>query len=421
MQDIIKRVSADISAFPPISNRQTLLQDSGSKFKAPRELHTLHPSGVICHAFSPDGTMIAASIKKQNVVEIYKVGDFDYPDRWELLYQLTEHRERISSVDWSIKNQLLTCSYDRNIFVWDFDAKGGLWNLEEVEMDHKRAVLCGQWDRFGDKFVVATGTNQVFVGFFEKRSSTWKTAPVIDSRKHSGFKSTVLCVAFHPSSRVVAAGSSDHTVKIMTCYIDEIDRNYAVSDSVVCFSDVKSFGEVLFNFDFDSSVHSLMFSPKGNALALTSNNNFIGCVKTTSDQKFEVGGMMVKGYPFLSVCFVDEERILAGGYANVPVTYKTSGKAWKFVRALDTPIGERFESLPERVHRGHDALPTREVIHHTNPIVCSKKYTDGVMTTQDLHGNLFFWRIPDDTKNHECEASPKSDASPKSNETASTL
>ena len=38
-----------------------------------------------------------------------------------------------------------------------------------------------------------------------------------------GFKSSVISVSFHPSGRLVAAGSTDGTMKILSSYLPSID------------------------------------------------------------------------------------------------------------------------------------------------------------------------------------------------------
>eukprot|EP01016_Furgasonia_blochmanni_P034591 TRINITY_DN3756_c0_g1_i1.p1 TRINITY_DN3756_c0_g1~~TRINITY_DN3756_c0_g1_i1.p1 ORF type:complete len:271 (-),score=44.27 TRINITY_DN3756_c0_g1_i1:427-1239(-) len=231
-----------------------------------KEFFNLHPNGVICHAVSPDGTLLAASIKGENLVEIYKIGDHSYPNRWELAYQLTEHNDRIAAIDWSKKNQILTCSYDRNIFVWKLDEKAKKWRPELVLIKQRRAVLCGCWDPSGNKFVAGTGTHQVFVGCYESKYEWWQALPAIDTKKFPGFKSSVLCVAFHPSGRVIAAGSSDNTVKIITAYIKEVDGNQPAGGTV--FADVTTFGTVLHNVDLDAWVEAIAFSPSGAYLSV---------------------------------------------------------------------------------------------------------------------------------------------------------
>lgn len=64
-------------------------------------------------------------------------------------------------------------------------------------------------------FAVGTGCHKIFVGFHEETNNWW------NSLKISGFKSSVVCVNFHPSGRVIGAGSTDHSFRIYTCVVKD--------------------------------------------------------------------------------------------------------------------------------------------------------------------------------------------------------
>ena len=48
--------------------------------------------------------------------------------KWNEAYRLSEHNMRISAIDWSATtNKIVTCSHDRNAFVWTYDDEKGDW------------------------------------------------------------------------------------------------------------------------------------------------------------------------------------------------------------------------------------------------------------------------------------------------------
>lgn len=83
-----------------------------------------------------------------------------------------------------------------------------------VICNNKRGVLVGKWSKNGKKFAIGTGDHYFFIGHFEPQNKWWST------RQVGSFKSSVICTDFHPSGRIVAAGSTDYSVKFITCYID---------------------------------------------------------------------------------------------------------------------------------------------------------------------------------------------------------
>ena len=87
----------------------------------PKDLFLLE--GISCVAFNKDFTQVALS-KKDNLIYIYSIKDIMKPDTWKLLYTLDSHFQYISGLDWCpATNRLLSCSYDKTSFVWEFSDK----------------------------------------------------------------------------------------------------------------------------------------------------------------------------------------------------------------------------------------------------------------------------------------------------------
>mmetsp|Transcript_4203 Transcript_4203/g.10198 ORF Transcript_4203/g.10198 Transcript_4203/m.10198 type:complete len:113 (-) Transcript_4203:863-1201(-) len=73
---------------------------------------------IIAHAWNKSCTQVAISTN-ENEVYIYEASQDAHVSNWKLLHKLREHDQHVSSVDWAPESNLIvTCSHDRNAYVW---------------------------------------------------------------------------------------------------------------------------------------------------------------------------------------------------------------------------------------------------------------------------------------------------------------
>jgi actin related protein 2/3 complex, subunit 1A/1B len=94
----------------------------------------------------------------------------------------------ISGISWSAANgKIVTCSHDRNAFVWKHDAGASKWVPTLCILRIDRAALSVEWSPDGSKFAVGSGARSVPVCFHDTSHVTdWYVSRSI--KKH---KSTV--------------------------------------------------------------------------------------------------------------------------------------------------------------------------------------------------------------------------------------
>jgi len=113
--------------------------------------------GISAHAWSADRSQLAVC-PNDNTMLIY--GNCQQPDKakWTLLHTLSEHDMLISAIDWSpVTDLIVTCSHDRNAFVWKYDEGEKTWKPSLVILRIDRAALDVRWSPDGKKFAVASG------------------------------------------------------------------------------------------------------------------------------------------------------------------------------------------------------------------------------------------------------------------------
>ena len=80
--------------------------------------------------------------------------------------------QNVTSIDWAPNsNRIVTCSADRNGFVWV--EEDGKWSPTLVILRINRAATYVRWSPNEDKFAVASGARLISICYFEKEVKFW--------------------------------------------------------------------------------------------------------------------------------------------------------------------------------------------------------------------------------------------------------
>ena len=80
----------------------------------------------------------------------------------------SQHDLHVSSVDWSPRtNKIVSCSHDRNAFVWSFETDSQTWKPTLVILRIDRAATDVKWSLDGRRFAVASSAKVVPVCMYE--------------------------------------------------------------------------------------------------------------------------------------------------------------------------------------------------------------------------------------------------------------
>lgn len=266
--------------------------------------------------FYPSEKIEIALCPNSEDVIIYSNADNADVSNWNLQYTLKGHDLVVSAIDWSpVHNKIVTCSHDRNAFVWTF--QDGAWKPSLSILRINRAALCCKWSPDGKKFAVASGANVVPVCEYDKSNDWWVSKMI---KKH---KSSVLWVAWHPNSQLLATASSDFRCRVFSAFNAETDQPV---DSILCGNTGKtSFGEVLAEFDGSNGwVESCAWSPNGFTLAYVGHDSSITFnvwdPKHPTDPKVQT--IKESFLPSVVVLFLSDNVAVAAGHDFKPYVYQ---------------------------------------------------------------------------------------------------
>jgi actin related protein 2/3 complex subunit 1A/1B len=81
----------------------------------------------------------------------------------------------VSAIDWSsVTNKIVSCSHDRNAFVWTFQPDTNTWKPALVILRIDRAATDVRWSADGLRFAVTSGAKCVPVCTYESANDWYE-------------------------------------------------------------------------------------------------------------------------------------------------------------------------------------------------------------------------------------------------------
>ena len=239
---------------------------------------------------------------------------------------------------------IVTCSHDRNAFVWTWDSTLSEWKPSLVILRIDRAAIDVKWSPDGQKFAVASGAKSVPVCYYEANHTWWVSKMI---KKH---KSTVTKIAWHPTGMLLATTSTDFKCRVFSSYIKDVDGENQVTGP---FLSPAVFGEEYKEYGCLGWANAVTWDSGGNKLAFTGHDSslhvidYSGCGGDSGvDGGERTANIIRHGFlPFNEIGFINNDSEIVGvGHDSIPMVFKDGGDgAWKFDRkcckAKKTSIG----------------------------------------------------------------------------------
>ena len=278
-------------------------------------VHKFGNAPITCHAWNAASDKVALSLN-QKCVSIYKKeSGVGAGAAWKEEAVLDQHDLRVTGIDWAPKsNRIVTCSADRNAYVWDQNADG-TWKYTLVVLRINRAATCVRWSPLENKFAIGSGAKIVNVCYYDDKYDWWVAKHI-----KKNIKSTVSTVDWHPNNMLLAAGATDFKVRVYSAYIKEIEDKPAPTP----WGSKTTFGNLMAEFDNSELgggwIHSVAFSGDGQKVAWVGHDSSLNVADAGNAQK--LARVRTNLLPMLSIIWVSNDKIVGAGHNYIPIMFK---------------------------------------------------------------------------------------------------
>ncbi|OLY78822.1 Actin-related protein 2/3 complex subunit 1 [Smittium mucronatum] len=125
----------------------------------------------------------------------------------------------VTSIDWAPRtNRIVSCSQDKNAYVWNFEAQSASWKPTLVHLRLERAATFVRWSHNEEKFAVASGSRSIAVCYFGEDNDWW-----VSKHLKKPIASTVLSLSWHPNDVLIACGGTDMKARVFSGFIKGVD------------------------------------------------------------------------------------------------------------------------------------------------------------------------------------------------------
>jgi len=353
------------------------------------------PVPISCFAYNKDKSQLAVS-PNSNEVYIYEKAGSGWAA--EPKYVLKEHDKLVTGIDWSVDtNRIVTCSQDRNAYVWTWDDKERQWKPTLVILRINRAATQVKWSPGGKKFAVASSARTISVCYFEQDNDWW-----VSKHIKKPIRSTVLSIDWHPSGSLLAAGSSDFKARVFSAAIKGVDAK----PEPTAWGDKNSFGDCLAEFGSSNFgwVHDVSFSADGNQLAWVAHDSTVNFVKA-GDSQDKVVTVKTNTLPYRAVLWLTPKSVVAAGHDLNPTLFSNAGSSWALVKQLDqgkveTAAGssakDKFRQMDSRGQEADTDTKLKTIHQNSISAIAILDGSRGSVTkfvTAGVDGQLVTWTL----------------------------
>ncbi|OJJ47440.1 hypothetical protein ASPZODRAFT_130901 [Penicilliopsis zonata CBS 506.65] len=359
------------------------------------QAHHLFHLPIADHSFSSDKQTLV--VAKDNNVALYQASG----NKFVLNDELHGHDKTVTSVDIAPKSgRIVTCSQDRNAYVWEQTASG--WKPTLVLLRINRAATFVRWSPSEEKFAVGSGARVIAVCYFEEENDWW-----ISKHLKKPIRSTITTLAWHPNSVLLAAGSTDSHARVFSSFIKGVDTRPEPS----AWGERLPFNTVCGEFLNDSAgwIHSVAFSPSGNALAFTAHDSSVTVVYPSAPEQppRAMLNISTRLLPLTCLIWNGETEIIAAGHDCEPYRFTGDENGWQLSGPIESKRGAAAGNVREESAlnmfrqmdlKGQAQADTQLKTTHQNTINTIRVYeeSDGHVkkfSTSGVDGRVVVWSI----------------------------
>lgn len=152
-------------------------------------------------------------------------------------------------------------------------------------------------------------------------------------------RSTVTSVDWHPNSVLLAAGSTDGHARVFSAFVKDVEGRPAAT----AWGERIPFGTICGEFLNRTAgwVHSVAFSPSGDALAFASHDSSVTVVYPSAPEQppKAVVSVQTQLLPFTTLVWTKENELVAAGYDCEAFRLQGDDSGWAIVSSLEKKAG----------------------------------------------------------------------------------
>ena len=169
---------------------------------------------------------------------------------------------------------------------------------------------------------MGSGAKIVPICYYEEGNNFWVSKMVKDHH------STVLAVAWHPSSPIVATACTDYKCRVFSAYLKNLDGKGVETP----FGAAQKFGTLLFEHESFGWVQDVAFSPAGDSIAFCSQNSTISFIDVAGAAAGQGDGavqtLRLSELPLTRLLFLPDGTVVGAGHCFNPLLFAKSGAGW---------------------------------------------------------------------------------------------
>jgi len=356
-------------------------------------LETRVADQITCHAWNVDCSLLAVC-PNNNEVHIFKKPE-QPEESWTKVYTLKEHDALITEIAWAPRtNRILTTAQDRNAYVWSLE--GDTWKPMLVILRISAAATSVKWCLDEKKFAVGSGAKILAVCNHDEANNFWV------SKQMKNFTSTVISVAWDPTSSViVATACTDYKCRIFSAWMKSVDGKNVQTR----WGNDPKFGTLFLQVSSFGWVRDVAFDASGATLAFAAQNSTVGFVDVSAAEP-TVQNVRLSDLPLTKILFLPDGTLVGAGHSYDPLVFGRGVSGWsqlgqlsasKTAKEAGSAVAENRRMFQAQATMGAGGGVAKLESAHQNQ-VCGLQYfgstyggTAAEFTTSALDGKVVFW------------------------------
>ena len=204
-----------------------------------------------------------------------------------------------------------------------------------VNIDIKLSILASKWAPSSKKFALGSSCSTLALGFYNTYEKCWTISSRDHNSKNPIVAAPISTLCFHPSSNLIAVGTVDFSLKIVTSSLKKSKNEFILASKVEDdsykgpFENIDSLFEIIYSVDnLGGWINYISFENNGNSLLVLPHLNHIKVLDIADNEKVVMQEEDIRwnGLPFLNGYINQNKDLILGGFDKKVAKFSKRGK-----------------------------------------------------------------------------------------------